>query len=112
MSTSSPLAALRRWLQENHLDGMIVPRADAWQSEYCAPYDEKLARLTGFDGSAGLALVLKDKALLFVDGRYQVQARVQVNLDEIEIHHLHNEPLAAWLAANVEPPRASVLIHC
>lgn len=40
MSTSSPLAALRRWLQENHLDGMIVPRADAWQSEYCAPYDE------------------------------------------------------------------------
>ena len=103
MSTSSPLAALRRWLQENHLDGMIVPRADAWQSEYCAPYDEKLAWLTGFDGSAGLALVLKDKALLFVDGRYQVQARVQVNLDEIEIHHLHNEPLAAWLAANVEP---------
>lgn len=84
MSTSSPLAALRRWLQENHLDGMIVPRADAWQSEYCAPYDEKLAWLTGFDGSAGLALVLKDKALLFVDGRYQVQARVQVNLDEIE----------------------------
>ena len=55
MSTSSPLAALRRWLQENHLDGMIVPRADAWQSEYCAPYDEKLAWLTGFDGSAGLA---------------------------------------------------------
>ena len=103
MSTSSPLAALRRWLQENHLDGMIVPRADAWQSEYCAPYDEKLAWLTGFDGSAGLALVLKDKALLFVDGRYKVQARVQVNLDEIEIHHLHNEPLAAWLAANVEP---------
>ncbi|HCM9716348.1 TPA: aminopeptidase P family protein [Enterobacter kobei] len=103
MSTSSPLAALRQWLQENHLDGMIVPRADAWQSEYCAPYDEKLAWLTGFDGSAGLALVLKDKALLFVDGRYQVQARVQVNLDEIEIHHLHNEPLAAWLAANVEP---------
>ena len=102
MSTSSPLAALRQWLQENHLDGMIVPRADAWQSEYCAPYDEKLAWLTGFDGSAGVALVLKDKALLFVDGRYQVQARVQVNLDEIEIHHLHNEPLAEWLTENVE----------
>lgn len=80
---------------------MIVPRADARQSEYCAPYDEKLARLTGFDGSAGLALVLKDRALLFVDGRYQVQARVQVNMDEVEIHHLHNEPLAGWLAENV-----------
>ncbi len=102
MHTPSPLSALRQWLQENKLDGMIVPRADAWQSEYCAPYDEKLAWLTGFDGSAGLALVLKDKALLFVDGRYQVHARVQVNMDEVEIHHLHNEPLAQWLTANVE----------
>ncbi|MEH0884558.1 aminopeptidase P family protein [Enterobacter sp. UNJFSC 003] len=102
MHTTSPLAALRQWLDAHHLDGMIVPRADAWQSEYCAPYDEKLAWLTGFDGSAGLALVLKDKALLFVDGRYQVQARVQVNMDEIAIHHLHNEPLAEWLAKNVE----------
>ena len=102
MSSTSPLSALRHWLEASHLDGMIVPRADAWQSEYCAPYDEKLAWLTGFDGSAGVVLVLKDKALLFVDGRYQVQARVQVNLDEIEIHHLHNEPLAEWLAENVE----------
>ncbi|AEN65502.1 creatinase [Enterobacter soli] len=101
MHTTSSLAALRQWLEANHLDGMIVPRADAWQSEYCAPYDEKLAWLTGFDGSAGLALVLKDKALLFVDGRYQVQARVQVNLDDVEIHHLHNEPLAQWLSQNV-----------
>ncbi|ELW1645462.1 aminopeptidase P family protein [Enterobacter oligotrophicus] len=102
MHTTSPLSALRQWLQENNLDGMIVPRADAWQSEYCAPYDEKLAWLTGFDGSAGLALVLKDKALLFVDGRYQVQARVQVNMDDIAIHHLHNEPLAEWLLKNAE----------
>lgn len=102
MHTTSSLAALRQWLEANHLDGMIVPRADAWQSEYCAPYDEKLAWLTGFDGSAGLALVLKDKALLFVDGRYQVQARVQVNLDDVEIRHLHNEPLAQWLSQNVK----------
>ncbi len=61
MSSTSPLSALRHWLEASHLDGMIVPRADAWQSEYCAPYDEKLAWLTGFDGSAGVALVLKTK---------------------------------------------------
>lgn len=103
MHTPSPLSALRQWLEAHRLDGTIVPRADAWQSEYCAPYDEKLAWLTGFDGSAGLALVLKDKALLFVDGRYQVQARVQVNMDDFAIHHLHNEPLAQWLEQNVEP---------
>ncbi len=54
MNTTSPLSALRHWLEENHLDGMIVPRADAWQSEYCASHDEKLAWLTGFDGTAGL----------------------------------------------------------
>ncbi|MDO2432541.1 aminopeptidase P family protein [Enterobacter bugandensis] len=102
MHTPTPLSALRQWLQENSLDGMIVPRTDAWQSENCASNDEKLAWLTGFDGSAGVALVLRDKALLFVDGRYQVQARVQVNMDEVEIHHLHNEPLADWLTANVE----------
>ncbi|MFZ5295513.1 aminopeptidase P family protein [Enterobacter chuandaensis] len=101
MHTPTPLSALRHWLEASHLDGMIVPRADAWQSEYCAPYDEKLTWLTGFKGSAGVALVLRDKALLFVDGRYQVQARVQVNMDEVEIHHLHNEPLADWLTANV-----------
>lgn len=112
MSSTSPLSALRHWLEASHLDGMIVPRADAWQSEYCAPYDEKLAWLTGFDGSAGVALVLKDKALLFVDGRYQVQARVQVNLDEIEIHHLHNEPLAEWLAENVEAGTRIGFTHC
>lgn len=101
MHTTSPLSRLRSWLEINQLDGMIVPRADAWQSEYCAPFDEKLAWLTGFDGSAGLALILKDRALLFVDGRYQVQARVQVDMEAFEIHHLHNEPLAAWLQENV-----------
>ena len=42
MHTTSPLSALRHWLEASQLDGMIVPRADAWQSEYCAPYDEKL----------------------------------------------------------------------
>ncbi|WP_407435835.1 aminopeptidase P family protein [Lelliottia sp.] len=102
MNTTSPLSALRHWLHDNQFAGMIVPRADAWQSEFCASSDEKLAWLTGFDGSAGLALVLQDRALLFVDGRYQVQARVQVNLDDIEIHHLHNEPLLEWLAENLD----------
>jgi Xaa-Pro aminopeptidase len=79
------------------VDGMIVPRADAYQSEDCAPHDNKLAWLTGFSGSAGLALILRDRALMFVDGRYQVQVRQEVDLNAFEIHHLHNEPLAQWL---------------
>jgi len=102
MQTTSPLFALRQWLETQALDGIIVPRTDAFQSEYCHPHDDVLAWLTGFDGSAGLALILRDRALLFVDGRYQVQAREQVNLAEIEILHLHNDPLADWLDQHVE----------
>lgn len=101
MQHISPLAALRSLLKERELDGMLVPRTDAWQSEYCAPYDDKLEFISGFDGSAGLALILADRALLFVDGRYQVQARQQVNLEEFEIHHLHDEPIHLWLQENL-----------
>jgi len=102
MQTTSPLFALRQWLETQALDGIIVPRTDAFQSEYCHPHDDVLAWLTGFDGSAGHALILRDRALLFVDGRYQVQAREQVDLAEMEILHLHNDPLAAWLDQHVE----------
>ncbi|WP_312946182.1 aminopeptidase P family protein [Superficieibacter sp.] len=101
MDHSHALSALRDLLLTHALDGIIVPRADAHQSEDCAPCDDKLAWLTGFTGSAGLALVLRDRALLFVDGRYQVQARNEVDLTAWEIHHLHNEPLADWLHAEL-----------
>ncbi|MCE0829027.1 aminopeptidase P family protein [Buttiauxella ferragutiae] len=101
MQPTSPLAALRSLLKERELDGMLIPRADAHQSEYCAPYDTKLEFISGFDGSAGLALILADRALLFVDGRYQVQARQQVNLSEFEIHHLHDEPIHLWIHENL-----------
>ncbi|EGT0668150.1 aminopeptidase P family protein [Citrobacter werkmanii] len=101
MHNSTPLSALRNLLIAQGLDGMIVPRADAHQSEDCTPHDNKLAWLTGFSGSAGLALVLRDRALMFVDGRYQVQVRNEVSLDDFEIHHLHDEPLADYLQCHV-----------
>lgn len=101
MPSATPLADLRRVLSSRGLEGMLVPRADAHQSEDCAPHDNKLEFLSGFTGSAGLALVLQDKALLFVDGRYQVQARHQVDPALFDIHHLHNEPVAEWIARNL-----------
>lgn len=103
MHTTTPLSSLRAFLNAQKLDGMIVPRTDAYQSEYAAPYDDKLAWLTGFTGSAGLALVLQDRALIFVDGRYQVQVREEVDLQDWEIHHLHNEPLDEWISAHLPP---------
>ena len=101
MQHTSPLASLRSQLKEREIDGMLIPRADAHQSEYCAPNDAKLEFISGFDGSAGLALILADRALLFVDGRYQVQAHQQVNLSEFEIHHLHDEPIHRWMRENL-----------
>jgi len=97
------LAALRGWLETAGLDGLIVPRTDAHQSEVTAPRDDCLRYLSGFTGSAGLALVLKDKALIFVDGRYQVQVRREVDPALFEVRHLHDDPLDRWLKTHARP---------
>jgi Xaa-Pro aminopeptidase len=94
------LAALRAVLTSRGLDGFVVPRADAHQSEVAAPRDDCLAYITGFTGSAGLALVLADKALIFVDGRYDIQVRHEVDQTLFEIHHLHHDPIDQWLRAH------------
>src|SRR5690606_5695940 len=77
--------------------GFLVPRADAHQGETVAPHDERLAWLTGFTGSAGIAVVLADRAALFVDGRYSVQARQQADTELFEIVPLHEIPPQDWL---------------
>ncbi|TIU92572.1 MAG: aminopeptidase P family protein, partial [Mesorhizobium sp.] len=64
------VALLRQWLAANGLDGFIVPRADEHQGEYVADRSARLKWLTGFSGSAGVAIVLGDRAFMFVDGRY------------------------------------------
>ena len=91
------LAALRQALDDAGVNGFLVPRADAHQGETVAPHDERLAWLTGFTGSAGMAVVLPDRAALFVDGRYGVQARRQVDTELFEIVPVHATPLAEWL---------------
>lgn len=101
MQTTTPLQALREKLVALELDGIIVPRADAHQSEDCAPHDDKLKWLTGFSGSAGVALVLRDNALIFVDGRYQVQVRSEVDMHDFAVRHLHDEPLEQFLAQSL-----------
>src|ERR1700690_3483579 len=82
------VAALRTELAKRGLDGFIVPRADRFQNEYVPPSDERLAWLTGFTGSAGAAVVLMDRAALFVDGRYTLQVRQQADTALFAIEHL------------------------
>ncbi|MDR7124013.1 aminopeptidase P family protein [Pseudotabrizicola sp. 4114] len=76
------LAALREVLVRDGLAGFIVPRADAHQGEYVAARDERLQWLTGFTGSAGFAVILRDVAGVFIDGRYRVQVKAQVDLGQ------------------------------
>jgi Xaa-Pro aminopeptidase len=75
------LARLRAAMADEGLDGFFVPRADAYQGEYVADADARLGWLTGFTGSAGFCIALTDEAGVFVDGRYRVQVRDQVDLD-------------------------------
>jgi Xaa-Pro aminopeptidase len=96
------LKMLRARLAAMTLDGFLVPRADAHQNEYVAPGEERLAWLTGFTGSAGFAIVLPDKAALFVDGRYAIQAREQVDSKAFSIVPLGETPPSDWLAKNAK----------
>ena len=92
------LAALREELRKRGLDGLIVPHADEHQGEYMPARAKRLAWLTGFSGSAGLAVVLKDAAAVFVDGRYTLQVRDQVDESLYVIRHLTEEPATGWIA--------------
>lgn len=91
------VAGLRQACAEAGVTGFLVPRADAHQGENVAPRDERLAWLTGFTGSAGIAIILAEKAAIFVDGRYSVQARQQIDRDVLTIVPLHLTPPAEWL---------------
>lgn len=97
------LAALRAELRARGLDGFIVPRSDEHQNEYVAPSSERLAWLTGFTGSAGSAVVLVDAAPVFVDGRYAVQVREQVDLASFQPVDGVATPVSAWLRETLAP---------
>lgn len=94
-------ALLRAKLKEMRLDGFIVPRADEHQGEYVSKSSERLAWLTGFTGSAGTAVVLADKAAIFVDGRYTLQVREQVDTSVFGPLHVMETPVADWLKTNI-----------
>lgn len=92
---------LRQWLADNGLDGFLVPRADEHQGEYVADRSARLKWLTGFSGSAGVALVQRDRAFMFVDGRYTLQVRHEVDLDIFAIESLVDNPPASWIKDNL-----------
>jgi Xaa-Pro aminopeptidase len=105
-STSSPqfgparVAALRARFDDLSIDGFLVPRADEFQGEYVPACAERLSWLTGFTGSAGMALVTRSQAVVFVDGRYTTQLVQQVDAGTFTPGDLVGEPPHSWIAAH------------
>ena len=97
------LAALRARLAKLGVDGFLVPRTDVHQGEYVPDCDARLAYLTGFTGSAGLALVTADRAALFVDSRYTLQAPGQTDTALVSVHDTTTVDPGAWMAENLSP---------
>ena len=102
VALAARLGALREELKRRKLSGFVVPRADRQQNEYVAPSEERLAWLTGFTGSAGLAVVLTDEAALFVDGRYTLQAGKQVDSKAWAVEPLVEPPPETWLTKHLK----------
>ena len=94
--------ALRAELKRRGLAGFIVPRADEHQNEYVPACAERLLWLTGFSGSAGLAIVLMARAAIFIDGRYTVQVVEQVDVKVFAPRHVIDEPPGAWIGAHLK----------
>src|SRR5271166_3803103 len=99
-TTGSRLAALRAVLAGQDLQGFIVPRADEHLGDYVPPRAERLAWLTGFTGSAGLAAILPDHAAVFTDGRYVLQLEAETDASVWERCHITETPPPAWIAGH------------
>jgi Xaa-Pro aminopeptidase len=101
VALTARLSAFREELARRKLTGFVIPRADQQQNEYVAPSEERLAWLTGFTGSAGMAIVLTQEAAVFVDGRYTLQAAKQVDHKAWSIEPLADPPPENWLARHL-----------
>jgi Xaa-Pro aminopeptidase len=103
VALTARLAAFREELARRKLTGFVIPRADQQQNEYVAPSEERLAWLTGFTGSAGMAVVLTKEAAVFVDGRYTLQAAKQVDGKAWNVEPLVDPPPETWLEKHLIP---------
>ncbi len=96
------IKALRDVLKKQKIDGFILPRSDKHLNEYVAPHDERLLWLTGFSGSAGQAIILNNKAAIFIDGRYTLQVQNEVDLKLITPVPITDQLPSQWLSEKLK----------
>ncbi len=106
--TASRVERLRAALREAGVDGFVIPRADEHQGEYIPPSSDRLRWITGFTGSAGTALVLPESAAIFVDGRYTVQVRAQIDAEVFAPESSVETPLATYLGERAKGLRIGI----
>src|ERR1700685_4104290 len=102
IALSARLSAFREELTKRNLSGFVVPRADQQQNEYVPPSEERLAWLTRFTGSAGMAVMLTTEAAIFVERRYTPQAATQVDGKAWAVESLVDPPPESWLAKHLK----------
>ena len=101
------VSALREQLEKHHLDAFLIPLADVHRGESLPDSEQRLAYITGFTGSAGIAIVTKSKAALFVDGRYTIQGPAQTDTNIVEILPSTEVKLTDWIKENL-PENAKI----
>ena len=94
------LSTIQEELNKNNLSGYVVPHSDVHQGEYIAACDERLSWLTGFTGSAGICFIGKERAGIFVDGRYGIQAKKQTK-SPFEVIHWNKKNILQWIKKNI-----------
>ncbi len=99
---SKHLPLLREVMKAQSLDGFLVPHDDEYQNEYIPAYAERLMWVSGFSGSAGSAIIMQERAVIFVDGRYTLQVRDQTDDHFFEFESLSENPPHKWLAQNTK----------
>ncbi|MCB1518292.1 MAG: aminopeptidase P family protein [Hyphomicrobiaceae bacterium] len=102
-SVAPRIAALRELLKRENIDAFLVPRTDAHRGENVPESEERLAYITGFTGSAGIAVIAREKAALFVDGRYQLQAPAQTDTSIVQLMNIPEDKVSDWITDNLHP---------
>ena len=97
LSTKAKLALLRKKLKEYNIDAFLVPHNDMYFNEITAPCHNRLEWITGFTGSAGFAVIFKSSAIVFTDGRYNIQIQQEVNKTFFKIENITKSPPFSWL---------------
>jgi Xaa-Pro aminopeptidase len=101
------LTTIRAHMEVANVDAFIIPRADEYLGEHIPEHNQRLLWCSDFSGSAGTVIILKDRAAIFVDGRYTIQVKQQVNTELFEFYDLHQIPHIAWLSQQL-PAQANV----